>query len=134
MSLPLGSKPAYTVNHNAPCGPVVMPKERPAVVTTPAGRGNWLMTPAVVIRPIGSPPVNHNAPSGPVVMPAGKVRAIGIGNSVIAPAVVMRPILLALFSVNHSAPSGPVVMPQGWLPAVGIGNSVITTAAATRPL
>src|SRR2546422_80928 len=46
-------------------------------------RGNSVMAPAVVIRPILSPTasVNHRFPSGPAVIPTGSLLAVGMGNS-----------------------------------------------------
>src|SRR5215470_3116006 len=71
------------VNHSAPSGPAVMPG-RPAGVL--AGRGNSIISPAGVIRPIlggeDEDSVNHSAPSGPTVMSVGALLAVGIGNSV----------------------------------------------------
>ena len=64
-----------SVNHSAPSGPVVIPNG--------VGAGNSVITPALVIRPILFPSasVNHMAPSGPLVMTAGKLSALGTGNS-----------------------------------------------------
>ncbi len=96
-----------------------------------------MITPAVVIRPIGppGPPItpgwnsgNHSAPSGPDVITPAATKLLGYGAVVIvyalkAPVVVTRPImpmketpppalgLVFKICVNHSAPSDPVVMP-----------------------
>src|SRR5690242_17348334 len=61
--------PLSSVNHNAPSGPVVMPRG----LALSVGTGYSLMVPAVVIRPILLPQysVNHTAPSGPVATPKG---------------------------------------------------------------
>src|SRR5437016_5133580 len=91
------------VNHMFPSGPAVIAPPPLSGV----GRGNSVMTPAGVIRPIAlaTPPcVNQRFPSGPAVMSQGSLTGVGRGNSVITPAGVIRPIALPtpLFSVNHT--------------------------------
>ena len=94
---------------------------------------NWVMTPAVVIRPILLPEssANHSAPSGPAAMPKGPLLAVGRLNSLVTtPSGVIRPILLPLYSVNHSAPSGPAAMARLEAEAVGMAYSVMACCAA----
>src|SRR5712692_9160045 len=79
---------AVPTNHRFPSGPAVMPAG-----PVEMGRGNWVVTPAVVILQmlLPLPSLNQRLPSGPVVMPIG-CDAPGTGNSVITPAGVIRPI------------------------------------------
>jgi hypothetical protein len=100
------------------------------------GRGNSVIAPPVVMRPILLPSfsANHSAPSGPAAMPIGELDAVWIGNSVIVPLVVIRPMLFPLSSVNHSAPSGPAVTTIGRLDAVGTRNSEIVPPVVIRPI
>ncbi len=126
----------------------------------PAGTGNSVATPAVVIRPIlPGTPVNQSAPSGPTVI-AVRVASVpavpgadptgggisGTANSVTTPDVVIRPISPGT-PVNHKAPSGPAVIPvavagvlavPGDDPAgggtAGRGYSVTTPAVVIRPI
>src|SRR5262245_17742289 len=68
-----------SVNHRLRSGPVVMPEGRlPAV-----GRGNSVITPAGVIRPILFPvvSVNQRFPSGPGVITVGVDCPVGVGNA-----------------------------------------------------
>src|SRR6266568_210722 len=105
-----------------PSGPAVMPKgPQPAEDPQVVGRGNSVILPAGVMRPILFPlpfnSVNQRLPSGPAVMPRSPQpkeedpQVVGRGSSVILPAGVMRPILFPKSSVNHRLPSGPAVMP-----------------------
>src|ERR1700758_4942394 len=98
--------PSNSGNQSAPLATVI---EKTRVVR---GKGNSVITPAVVIRPILLPAfsTNHRLPSGPAVIPSGDALAVGIGYSVIVPDVVMRPILFADRSVNQRAPSGPAAI------------------------
>ena len=105
--------PELSVNHSVPSGAVTIPSGR----APPVGRENWVITPAVVIRPIAlleelrPKIVNHNAPSGPCVIPVGSWLSAGSGNSATVPPVLIRPIRFAPFSANHKLPSGPAVIP-----------------------
>ena len=88
-----------------------------------AGRqGNWVITPAVVIRPIAlleelrPKIVNHNAPSGPCVIPVGSWLSAGSGNSATVPPVLIRPIRFAVLGEPQIA-----VRPGG--DPVGLGAS-----------
>src|SRR2546428_256625 len=89
----------------------------------------------VVTRPILlEHSVNHTLPSGPAAMKAGRLFAVGTGNSVISPAGVIRPIWFALISVNHRFPSEPEAMSSGSLFAVGTGNSIRLPEVLIRPI
>src|SRR5271157_5421322 len=92
-----------SMNHKLPSGPTTIPDrltfwEIPDV--------NFVMTPAVVIRPIagGNPPTNHMFPSGPVV---------------IAPRLANCP-----FTENS------LTVPVGDLDMVGGGATTVTTFCA----
>src|SRR5262245_35414974 len=70
-------RPSFTpsgrlsMNHTAPSGPAAMAVSVPAEED---GSGNWVITPAVVMRPIAlvlAFSKNHKAPSGPGVMAPG---------------------------------------------------------------
>src|SRR5215469_14737078 len=113
-----------SVNHRLPSGPTVMN----AGAVAPVGRGNSVMLPLVVMRPIlpAFSSANHRLPSGPAVIPTGPLLAVGMGNSVMVPLVVMRPIWPVSPSVNQRLPSGPDVMKKGVL---GTGNVVTVPAA-----
>src|ERR1700728_3252940 len=104
--------PFCSVNHMPPSGPLVIPQG----LLFAFGRGNSVITPWVVMRPIrfalGS--VNHNSPVCPAVIPS-KSQQPDTGNSTMNPEVVILPMLLPLCSVNQRAPSLPVTMPTGLL-------------------
>src|SRR5215831_7896728 len=76
--------PPSCVNHRLPSGPVTTSTGGPYL----NGRGNSVMTPAGVIRPIfsGANSANQTLPSGALVMPPGvqqrSARFDGTGNSV----------------------------------------------------
>ena len=114
--------PISSVNHILPSGPAAIPIGPLGAV----GRGNSVMTPAVVMRPMAfaSSSVNQRLPVGPIAMNAGRLGRVGVTNSVIMPPAVRRPMRSASNSVNQMFPKGPVVIPRGLLFAVGIGNSV----------
>jgi hypothetical protein len=111
----------------------------------PTGKGNSVMTPAVVIRPMSPPQgqpkpeaVNHSAPSGPVVMLPGTLFPVR-GNSVTSPDIVIRPINPPqqgeVEAVNHIAPSGPAVIPSGTLfELLGMEYWVIEPEVVIRPM
>src|SRR6516162_7738458 len=64
-----------SVNQTAPSGPAVIPSgPLPGF-----GRGNSVMAPVAVIRPIRFPgnSVNHKAPSEPTAIPIGPLKALG---------------------------------------------------------
>src|SRR5712692_9327426 len=124
-----------SVNQSAPSDPVVIPDG-----DEPAGKGNSVILPVVVMRPIASPgspspglTVNHSAPSGPAVMPAASVPATGRVNWRMCPLAGLIAPIRPSDSVNHIRPSGPAVMSKGKvLPATG--NSVIAPAVVIRPI
>src|SRR6266567_2576398 len=124
-----------SVNQSAPSGPVVIPDGE-----EPAGSGNSVILPVVVMRPIASPgapspgvTVNHSAPSGPAAMPAASVSATGRVNWRMCPLAGLIAPIRPSDSVNHIRPSGPAVMSKGKvLPATG--NSVIAPAVVIRPI
>jgi hypothetical protein len=74
-------------------------QERPAVILSGellcVGRGNVVMLPLEVMRPIPFPPgsANHRLPSGPAVMPLGKPAG---ENSVMVPTAAQARALLRL--------------------------------------
>ena len=79
-----------SVNHSAPSGPEV------SAVAKPEGRGNVVVDPDVVMRPMAPPSsaMNHSAPSGPVTMPPfPHVPTLprGAGKNVVVAEVVVRP-------------------------------------------
>src|SRR5215469_3146822 len=113
-----------SVNHRLPSGPTVMNWGAVA----PLGRGNSVMLPLVVMRPILPAvfSVNHRLPSGPAVIPKGPLLFVLMRKYVMVPLVVMRPIWPVSPSVNQRLPSGPDVMKKGVL---GTGNVVTVPAA-----
>src|ERR1700677_2499158 len=100
----------FALTQRLPSPPVVMVSV-PLAEPIPA-IGNWLTTPAAVMRPIAlvDSSVNQSAPSGPPVMSNGTTPAVGMGNSVITPAVVERATALLFSSVNQRLLSGPLTM------------------------
>src|SRR6266508_2691638 len=91
--------------------------------------GDSVITPAIVIRPIRSPPANHRYLSGPDVIAHGPLLAKGRVNSVMAPVGVIRPTFMRSASVNQRFPSGPEVIAHGPLWNVGMANSALSTPA-----
>jgi hypothetical protein len=145
----VGGKPTLpvAVNQRLPSGPAVIPPRLPLKVAV--GRGNSVMTPAGVIRPMMATKllfptpleaVNHRLPSGPAVMPEGAELPVGRVNSVRVPAGVIRPMAptelfpLVPEPVNHRLPSGPTVMPEDEELPVGRVNSVRVPAGVICPM
>ena len=106
--------PATLVNQRLPSGPAMISLGSLGSLLS-AERGNSVMAPCMVMRPIFwlEDSVNQRFPSGPAVIPKGSLIGVGRGNSVMAPCGVTRPI--SLFSVNQRFPSGPAVIPKGSL-------------------
>src|SRR3569623_437392 len=123
-------RPTLTENQPLTSGPAVPePGLLPALV-----RGNSVISPATVARPILFAPASENQrfPSGADVMVVGAAPDEGTGNSVISPAGVTRPILLPSYSVNQTLPSAPPATAHGRLFAVGMANST-TLNSSVRP-
>src|SRR6516162_8985120 len=114
-----------------PSVPVVIVKTRVCL-----GRGNSVIEPDVVMRPIleAHSSVNHRAPSGRTALPSEPASPVGHVNSFRTPDVVMRPILLAERSVNQRFPSGPVTIWFGEEFAAGPVNSVMLPVVVIRPI
>src|SRR5260221_4257510 len=91
-----------SVNQRLPSGPAAMSFSW----LTPVGRGNSVMVPLGLMRPILLP----------------------ISSGVLVP----NP--LKFVSVNHRLPSGPAAMSFGWLLAVGTGNSGMVRLGLMRPI
>src|SRR5207247_64164 len=119
-----------SVNQRLPSGPVVMAMGWLLATM----RGNAVMTPSGVMRPMKLPrrAVNHRLLSGPVVIASGSVilaelpTGLGMANSDAAPVGLMRPILSdvpPVVLVYQKLPSGPGVRPSKLPFTVGTANS-----------
>src|SRR5258708_7006304 len=99
------------------------------------GKGNSVILPDVVIRPMDDPTgpisVNQRSPSGPAAI----LRALAGGeslNSLIFPMGVIRAILLP--SVNQRLPSGPVMIPVAGVFAEDNENSLNVPVGVIRSI
>src|SRR5579864_4901691 len=132
-----------TVNQRLPSGPAVIPPGALSAVD----KGNSVMIPAGVIRPILPIPGSENQrlPSGPAVISLGWSSGAalspvdwlldeGVVNSVTVPVGVIRPILCPCCSANQRLPSGPTVIPKGSPELVGTENSVKVPVGVMRPI
>src|SRR5665213_2862584 len=103
--------PDSSTNHKAPSGPIVM---SPGPLFG-RGRGNSVITPLDVMRPILSVLYSENQilPSPPAASARGPLFGVGGVNSLITPLGVMLPTLPAANMPNQILPSSPRAMARG---------------------